>query len=72
MTLSKASAVIVRPGATLEVNGGTISGATVKALAGSKVIIRNNGKILLGNKSGLEIEKGATLDYQYGNVDIAN
>lgn len=72
MMLSKASAVIVRPGATLEVNGGTISGATVKALAGSKVIIRNNGKILLGNKSGLEIEKGATLDYQYGNVDIAN
>ena len=72
MAMGKSSSVIVRPGATLEVAGGTISGATVRALAGSRVILRNNGRIVLGNRSGLEIEKGATLDYQYGKVDIAN
>ena len=68
LTLDRTSKIIVRPGATLDIAGGTISNAYILALPGSTVTIRNNGKVYLRNKSSLEIQNGAKLDLQSGTV----
>lgn len=72
MTLGATSAIIVRAGATLEVDGGAIREANIKAQDGSAIIIKNNGCIKLKKNAGLRMEKGARLDYQHGRIDLAD
>lgn len=70
MTLNNTSKIIVRSGATLEVNGGSIQNARLMVQKGGKVIIKNKGLIKLRNGSKFEMEKGATMDLPYGAIDI--
>lgn len=70
MTLNNTSAVIVRSGAILEVDGGSILNARVKVLDGGKIIIKNNGLIKLRNKGDFDMEKGALMDLSHGKIDI--
>ena len=72
MTLNSASTLIVRSGATLEVDGGVIRKATIKALKGSTVIIKTDGCIQLKERGGLQVEKGALLNYRYGRINVAD
>ena len=69
ITLGETSKIIVRKGATLEIDGGTVRNAYIWALAGSKVILKNEGHIALRNQSCLEIDLGAELDDEYGNIE---
>ncbi|MFR2070820.1 MAG: C25 family cysteine peptidase [Bacteroides nordii] len=70
MTLNNTSAVIVRSGATLEVDGGNILNARMVVQKGGTVVVKNNGLIKLRNNACLEIEEGATMDLPYGGIDI--
>lgn len=70
MTLNKTSAVIVRLGAVLEVDGGSILNARIKVLDGGTIIIKNNGMVKLRNKGDFDMEKGAVMDLSYGTIDI--
>ena len=70
MTLNNTSAVIVRSGAVLEVDGGSIHNARLMVQKGGTVIVKNNGLIKLRNKGDFEMEKGAMMDLPYGSIDI--
>ena len=70
MTLNNTSSVIVRSGATLEVDGGNILNARMVVQKGGTVVVKNNGLIKLRNNACLEIEEGATMDLPYGGIDI--
>lgn len=70
MTLNKTSAVIVRSGAVLEVDGGSILNARIKVQDGGTIIIKNNGMVKLRNKGDFDMEKGAVMDLSYGTIDI--
>ena len=68
MTLNNTSAVIVRSGAVLEVDGGSIQNARLIVQKGGTVILKNNGLIKLRNKGNFEMEQGAMLDLPYGEI----
>ena len=68
MTLNNTSAVIVRSGAVLEVDGGSIQNARLVVQKGGTVILKNNGLIKLRNKGNFEMEQGAMLDLPYGEI----
>lgn len=70
MTLNNTSAVIVRSGAVLEVDGGSILNARIKVLDGGKIILKNNGLVKLRNKGNFEMEKGALMDLSFGKIDL--
>lgn len=70
MTMNNTSAVIVRSGAILEVDGGSILNARIKVLDGGKIILKNNGLIKLRNKGNFEMEKGALMDLSFGKIDL--
>ena len=68
MTLNNTSAVIVRSGAVLEVDWGSIQNARLVVQKGGTVILKNNGLIKLRNKGNFEMEQGAMLDLPYGEI----
>ena len=68
MTLNNTSAVTVRSGAVLEVDGGSIQNARLVVQKGGTVILKNNGLIKLRNKGNFEMEQGAMLDLPYGEI----
>ena len=70
MTLNNTSSVIVRSGATLEVDGGNILNARVVVQKGGTIVVKNNGVIKLRDNACLEIEEGAAMDLPYGAIDI--
>ncbi|WP_320934789.1 C25 family cysteine peptidase [Bacteroides nordii] len=70
MTLNNTSSVIVRTGATLEVDGGNILNARVVVQKGGTIVVKNNGVIKLRDNACLEIEEGAAMDLPYGAIDI--
>ena len=70
MTLNNTSAVIVRSGATLEVDGGSILNARLVVQKGGTVVVKNNGLIKLRSGAGFEIENGAVLDLPCGAIDV--
>ncbi len=53
MTLNNTSSVIVRSGATLEVDGGSILNARLVVQKGGTVVVKNNGLIKL--RSGADL-----------------
>lgn len=68
ITLEKTSKIVVRPGATLVVDGGSVLNGYVWALPGSTVTIKNNGTIKLRLSGNLIIESGAVFNQKYGSV----
>ena len=61
MTLNNTSSVIVRSGATLEVDGGSILNARLVVQKGGTVVVKNNGLIKLRSGAGFEMENGAVI-----------
>lgn len=72
LAMNPSSTLIIRSGATLVVDGGNILNANIKALRGSKIIVKNNGRIQLRDAGSFNMEQGAELDYQYGNIDVTD
>ena len=70
MTLNNTSSVIVRSGATLEVDGGNILNARLVVQKGGTVVVKNNGLIKLRSGAGFEMENGAVLDLPCGAIDV--
>lgn len=70
MTLNNTSAVIVRSGTTLEVDGGSILNARLMVQKGGTVVVKNNGLIKLRSGAGFEMENGAVLDLPCGVIDV--
>lgn len=70
MVLNKTSSVIVRSGAVLEVDGGSILNARLVVQKGGTVIVKNSGLIKLRAGSDFDMEKGAILDFSFGAIDI--
>ncbi len=70
MTLNNTSAVIVRSGATLEVDGGSILNARLVVQKGGTVVVKNNGLIKLRSGAEFEMENGAVLDLPCGAIDV--
>ncbi len=70
MVLNKTFSVIVRSGAVLEVDGGSILNARLVVQKGGTVIVKNNGLIKLRAGSDFDMEKGAILDFSFGAIDI--
>lgn len=70
MTLNNTSSVIVRSGATLEVDGGSILNARLVVQKGGTVVVKNNGLIKLRSGAGFEMENGAVLDLPCGAIDV--
>lgn len=54
----KTSKIIVRPGASLAVDGGTIANTYVRVLSGGKLTLKNGGTILLRNAGKMTIDQG--------------
>ena len=70
VTMSNSSMIIVKAGGELVIDGGSVLNTNIKALPGSKVVIKGNGYVKLAKKGEFNIEKGAQFDYIYGNIDI--
>jgi len=70
ITLSFKSTVTVKSNSTLTMDGGEIKNGKFIVENGGTLIIKNNGKIKLNN-SELDVQIGATLDYSYGEIDVA-
>ena len=70
MTLNNTSAVIVRAGSVLEVDGGSILNAQLLVQKGGTINIKNNGVIKLRSNTEFEMEEGAIMDMPYGGIDI--
>lgn len=68
MTLNNTSAVIVRSGAVLEVDGGSIQNARLVVQKGGTVILKNNGLLSYETKVILKWSNGAMLDLPYGEI----
>lgn len=61
MVLNKTSSVIVRSGAVLEVDGGSILNTRLVVQKGGTVIVKNSGLIKLRAGSDFDMEKGLYL-----------
>lgn len=64
--------IIVMSGGTLQIDGGCISNANILIKNGGCLIIRNNGKIILSQYGKLKSEKGASMLFNYSNIEITN
>ncbi|MDR2056992.1 MAG: C25 family cysteine peptidase [Dysgonamonadaceae bacterium] len=69
-TLSSDAMIILQAGSTLVLDGGKIMNASIKALPGSKVILKNNAYIQLCKNGELSIASGAEFENSYGKIDI--
>lgn len=67
-SMSWRSSILVLPGATLEVDGATISNANINAAAGSKVVLKNDGKIIRRSKGEVNIRHNAKLEIYKGQI----
>lgn len=69
LPLDKHSLIVVRSGATLEVDGGIISNANILAMPGGRIILKNGGKVMLRHTGKFRIEKGATFSNLNGSIE---
>lgn len=69
ITLSSASMIIVMSGASLIIDAANVLNASIRAMAGSTVTIRNNGKLVLRSNAEFYTETGTNLEIQYGSVE---
>ncbi len=68
--MSDYTRIFVNSGGGLKVDGGKIMNAGINALSGSNIILKTNGYIKVSEHGEFNISAGATLDYQYGTIDI--
>lgn len=61
--------IVVRPGASLVVDGGVIENAQIRVMKGGNLTVKNDGKIWLANRRKLKIEQGGTFNNLKGKVD---
>lgn len=61
--------LIVMDGATLEVDGGTITNANIFVKSGGHLAVKNNGQIKLSRYASLGSEQGAIIYVEYGCVE---
>lgn len=69
LSLGSTSKIIVRPGAVLEVDGGTVSNAYVRVLPGGNLTLKNGGRILLRSGGKVAVDLGAALSNQNGKIE---
>jgi len=69
ISMGSSSMIIVMSGASLVIDAANILNANVRAMAGSTVTIKNNGKIVLRSNAEFYTETGTILDVQFGNID---
>lgn len=69
ISLGSSSMIIVMSGATLVIDAANVLNANIRALAGSTLIIKNNGKIVLRSNAEFYTEVGTNLEILYGNIE---
>ena len=68
LTIDKTALLVVRSGASLVVDGGTIQNACIHALPGSTVTLKNNGIIRLRGNGEFTLDLGAILNQESGAI----
>ena len=68
ITMSYRSTITIKSGAKLEIDAGVIKNGKIVVETGGDLTIKNNGKIMLNNNV-LETKTGATMNFQYGEID---
>ena len=69
ISMSSSSIIIVMSGASLVIDAANVLNANIRAMAGSTVVIKNNGKIILGSNAEFYTETGTNLEILYGSID---
>lgn len=69
ITLESSSMIIVMSGASLVIDGSNVLNANIRAMAGSNVTIKNNGRIVLRSNAEFYTETGTNIEIQYGSID---
>lgn len=62
--------IIVKSGGGLNIDGGVLSNAHIKALSGSSLIINDGGVITIQDSREFYIEEGAVFELNNGNINI--
>ncbi len=62
--------ITIKNGGKLVLTGGTIDNGTIVAQSGSELTIINNGKLLLGSYSNLDVQLGAVFNLTYGDISL--
>lgn len=69
-TIPYNSSVIVQENAQLKILGGKLINANITVKNGCHLLIDNNGIMELNGNDEMDIELGATFDYNYGEVNV--
>lgn len=69
VTLSDNVFIRVGQNGTLVVDGGIINNAKIVAICGGNINIINNGKINNASGNSLDVHEGATMNFQYGEIN---
>jgi hypothetical protein len=70
--MSSEAMIILQSGSALVVDGGKIMNASIKALPGSKVILKNDALIKFRTNGEFFISQGAEFEDDYGSIDVMN
>ena len=70
LTMKDPAMIIVKAGANLVIDGGSVLDANIKAMPLSSVTMKNNAYIKLRKNGEFNILLGATFDLLYGEIDI--
>jgi hypothetical protein len=70
--MSSEAMIILQSGSALVVDGGKIMNASIKALPGRKVILKNDALIKLRANGEFFISLGAEFENTSGSIDITN
>jgi hypothetical protein len=62
--------ITIESGGRLTMLGGIIDDGHIVAQNGSELTIRNNGKVLLGNYDNFDIQLGAALNLEHGEISL--
>jgi len=69
LTMGNSTTITINSGASLVIDAANILNANVRAMAGSTVTIKNNGKIVLRSNAEFYTETGTNLEILYGIID---
>jgi hypothetical protein len=69
VSFNSSSMIIVMSGASLIIDAANVLNANIRALSGSSVFIRNNGKLVLRSNAEFYTETGTSLEIPYGSVE---
>lgn len=69
LTMGNSTTITINAGASLVIDAANILNANLRAMAGSTVTIKNNGKIVLRSNAEFYTETGTNLEILYGSID---